>query len=163
MAAMLIKSALRDCLPALIVILSVSEESRYSKHMRQMLLNTGRREDCSMLFLGVIGYEQHYGELAACGGFSPLWCLTAPPFPRKSGGTTTRALLRVTYEITTSRSFIVPPLAGGRWWRSHQRGRRRQAAFILAPRRLPQPSWPQAMSNLRTFVRFAGVKPSPSA
>ena len=63
------------------VILSVSEESRYSKHMRQMLLNTGRREGCSMLFLGVIGYEQHYGELAAFGGFSPFggFATTFPP------------------------------------------------------------------------------------
>ena len=79
------KSALRDCLPALIVILSVSEESRYSKHMRQMLLNTGRREGCSMLFLGVIGYEQHYGELAAFGGFSPFGALRHHLAPAKAG------------------------------------------------------------------------------
>ena len=40
--------------------------------MRQMLLNTGRREGCSMLFLGVIRYEQYFGELVAYGGFPPF-------------------------------------------------------------------------------------------
>ena len=58
--------------PAGRVILSVSEESRYSKHMRQMLLNTGRREGCSILFLGFICDEQYYGELVAYGDFPPL-------------------------------------------------------------------------------------------
>ena len=42
--------------------------------------------------------------------------------PRKSGGTTTRALLRATFETTVSRSFIVPPLAGERWWRQPPKG-----------------------------------------
>ena len=39
---------------------------------------------------GLIQYEQHFGELAACGGFFPLWCLRHHLPPRKSGGTTPR-------------------------------------------------------------------------
>ncbi len=61
---------------------------------------------------GLIQYEQHFGELAACSGFPPLWCLRHHLSPRKSGGTTPRAMLRVTYENTASRSFVLPPLAG---------------------------------------------------
>ena len=34
--------------------------------------------------------------------------------PRCAGGTITRAMLRATYRIIASRSFIVPPLAGGK-------------------------------------------------
>ena len=40
--------------------------------MRQLLLNTSRREGCSILFLGFICDEQHYGELVAYGDFPPL-------------------------------------------------------------------------------------------
>ena len=46
-------------LPAGHVILSDSEESPYKPLMKQMSLNTSRREGCSMLFLGLIRYEQH--------------------------------------------------------------------------------------------------------
>ena len=38
-------AALRDCLPALTVILSASEESRCMTGMRQRVVNTSRRED----------------------------------------------------------------------------------------------------------------------
>ena len=50
-----------------------------------------------------------------------------PPFRLRrtspyAGGRTTRAYCRATYEKITSRSFIVPPLAGGRWWRQPSKG-----------------------------------------
>ena len=38
-------AALRNCLPALTVILSASEESRCMTGMRQTVVNTSRRED----------------------------------------------------------------------------------------------------------------------
>lgn len=38
-------AALRDCLPALTVILSASEESRCMTGMRQTVVNTSRQED----------------------------------------------------------------------------------------------------------------------
>ena len=41
----------------------------------------------------------------------PLWWLRHHLSPA-SGGTTTRAKLRVTYEKIASRSFVLPPLAG---------------------------------------------------
>ena len=52
--------------------------------MRQMLLNKNRRKGCSKLFLGVIGYEQHFDELAASGGFPPFgaYGTTFPPLKR---------------------------------------------------------------------------------
>ena len=46
--AMSIKSALRECLPALIVILTLGEESRSKSLMRQMLLNISQREGCRL-------------------------------------------------------------------------------------------------------------------
>ena len=41
--------ALRDCLPALRVILAAGEESRYVPLMRHSVVNTSRREVCSKL------------------------------------------------------------------------------------------------------------------
>ena len=64
---------------------------------------------------------KHDGELAAFGGFSPFGAF-GTTFPPLCGGTTTRTMLRATYRIIASRSFIVPPLAGGRWWRQPPRG-----------------------------------------
>ena len=93
-----------------------------------------------MLFLGVIRYEQYFGELVAYGDFSPFGAY-GTTFPPLCGGTTTRALLCATYEIVVLRSFIVPPLAGERWWRqppkggsfSHGRSPVVKVLFILAP------------------------------
>ena len=68
-----------------------------------------------------ISHSNLGGELATSGGFSPFGAY-GTTFPPLCGGTTTRALLRVTYENTTSRSFIVPPLAGERWWRQPPKG-----------------------------------------
>ena len=89
-------------------------------------------------------------------------CSLATPL---CGGTTTRALLRAIYENTASQSFVVPPPAGRRWWRSHQRGgcfsHARQGGcmvFINWRRsRPPQPSRPKAVSNLSPF-RTLGPK-----
>ena len=79
-----------------------------------------------------------------------------------SGGTITRAYCSATYERIALRSFIVPPLRGGRWCRKAPRGgkshrrwlitvmlimsydtesKSRNADFILIARRaIPQPS-----------------------
>jgi len=55
--------------------------------MKQMLLNKNRRKGCSKLFLGVIGYEQHFDELAASGGFPPPLVPYGTTFPPLCGGT----------------------------------------------------------------------------
>jgi hypothetical protein len=58
-------------LPALLVILSASEESRYMPHLRQLVINTSQREG------------------AASGGFSPFGAY-GTTFPLLCRGTTTR-------------------------------------------------------------------------
>ena len=106
---------------------------------------------------------KHYGESAAFGGFSPFGAF-GTTFPPLCGGTTTRTMLRATYRIIASRSFIVPPLAGGRWWRqppkgggSFSHGRSPVVKvlsywrLLLFKRRLPQPSAAKPLSNFRTL------------
>ena len=78
------------------------------------------------------------------GNASPLWWLAPPPCPvgsmsldsqsstapyesssfatPASGGTITRAYCSATYERIALRSFIVPPLRGGRWCRKAPKG-----------------------------------------
>ena len=58
-----------------------------------------------------ICYRQHFGESAACVGFSPFGAY-GTTFPPQKRWDTPRAMLRVTYENTASRSFVLPPLAG---------------------------------------------------
>ena len=100
---------------------------------------------------------EHSADLATSGGFFPFGaCGTT--FPPLCGGTTTRALLRATYEITASRSFVLPPLAG-EVPRSEQGGElfshaRQGGCTVLSywrRSRPPQPSQPQAVSNFRTL------------
>ena len=52
-----------------------AECAQYKPLMMQMLLNAGRREGYSILFLDFIRYEQHSDELATSGGFSPFGAL----------------------------------------------------------------------------------------
>ena len=61
-------------------------------------------------------------ESAFMGRLGALLRPTCTSYAGCAQWTTTRALLRVTYENTTSRSFIVPPLAGERWWRQPPKG-----------------------------------------
>jgi|GEM_PF-3995779 len=82
------------------------------------------------------------------------WPLTCPPpCPLRgtspaSGGRTTRAYIRATYERSALRSFVVPPLAGGRWCRKAPKGGRLRRHLYWRRRRPPQPSQPKAVSNL---------------
>ena len=57
----------------------------------------------------VIWHENNSADWLAA--LAPLWWLRHHLSPA-SGGTTTRAKLRVTYEKIASRSFVLPPLAG---------------------------------------------------
>ena len=94
----------------LTVILSDSEESPYKPLMKQMSLNTSRREGCSMLFLRFIYDEQHSGELVAYGDY-PLSRFAGLP-PRERVHLVLRSLCSPTNQVR------LPPYSGGRINRS---------------------------------------------
>ena len=73
---------------------------------RAMLIKSALRD----LLFCIIGLDWHYVDQSPPVAF-PLWWLRHHLSPA-SGGTTTRAKLRVTYEKIASRSFVLPPLAG---------------------------------------------------
>jgi|GEM_PF-6575332 len=86
---MSMKSALRDDLPALYVILSISEESRYLEHMRQKLkIPVGGKEPPSVAL--------------------PLWCLRHHLSPQESVSLGSQVAL-LPYEP----SSLATPLCGG--------------------------------------------------
>ena len=77
------------------------------------------------------------------------------------GGTTTRALLRATYENASLRSFVVPPLQRrGRWWRSHQRGcrfslARKGGCTVFQRAKRVWPVFLRAIARLYGFIILA--------
>ena len=106
---------------------------------------------------------------ATSGGFPPLWCLTAPPFPRKRWHYKAPLCCEPLMKGLLCRALLSHRSAGGRWWRQPPRGacisdtRRAvvwfsppKAAFILAPPRAP------TSPAQRYYITPEGESPQPA-
>ena len=61
---------------------------------------------------GLIQYEQHFGELAACGGFFPLWCLRHHLPPAKAVGQQPVLCLEQHLKLQSHGALFFPHLRG---------------------------------------------------
>ena len=71
---------------------------------------------------GLIQYEQHFGELAASGGFFPLWCLRHHLPPAKAVGQQPVLCLEQHLKQQSRGALLCPRLREKGGGASHQRG-----------------------------------------
>ena len=86
--------------------------------LRAMLIKSALRD----LPFCVIGHEKHYVNQPPPVASPPLWCLSAPPFPRKRGHYKAPLCCEPLMKGLLCRALLSHRSAGGRWWHQPPKG-----------------------------------------